>query len=68
MSDSSIGVAFTGAGMAGQAHINRYRGAMAVFWPGLRGDQLGGDRGGTGYRRGQRAGTPEGRPKACGRR
>ena len=35
MSDSSIGVAFSGAGMAGLAHINRYRGAMAVFWPGL---------------------------------
>ena len=35
MSDSSIGVAVIGAGMAGRAHINGYRAASTVFGPGL---------------------------------
>ena len=35
MSDSSIGVAVIGAGMAGRAHINGYRAAPTVFGPGL---------------------------------
>src|SRR5260370_17627520 len=35
MSDSSIGVAVIGAGMAGRAHINGYRAASTVFDSGL---------------------------------
>src|SRR5205807_1115914 len=35
MSDSSIGVAVIGAGMAGRAHINGYRAASTVFGSGL---------------------------------
>jgi len=35
VSDSSIGVAVIGAGMAGRAHINGYRAASTVFGPGL---------------------------------
>ena len=35
MSESSIGVAVIGAGMAGRAHINGYRAASTVFGPGL---------------------------------
>src|SRR5438552_2223850 len=35
MSDSSIGVAVIGAGMAGRAHVNGYRAASTVFGPGL---------------------------------
>jgi predicted dehydrogenase len=35
VSESSIGVAVIGAGMAGRAHINGYRAAPTVFGPGL---------------------------------